>query len=38
MGKNRMSTINIIGNKLIARMFAVIRRGTPYVETMKYAS
>jgi len=38
MGKNRMSTINIIRNKLIARMFAVIRRGTPYVETMKYAS
>ena len=38
MGKNKMSTINIIRNKLIARMFAVIKRGTPYVETMKYAS
>lgn len=37
-GKNKMSTINIIRNKLIARMFAVIKRGTPYVETMKYAS
>lgn len=38
MGKNKMSTINIIRNKLIARMFAVVKRGTPYVETMKYAS
>lgn len=38
MGKSKMSTINIIRNKLIARMFAVIQRGTPYVETMKYAS
>lgn len=38
LGKSKMSTINIIRNKLIARMFAVIRRGTPYVETMKYAS
>lgn len=38
MGKSKMSTINIIRNKLIARMFAVIKRGTPYVETMKYAS
>lgn len=38
MGKNKMSTINIVRNKLIARMFAVIKRGTPYVEIMKYAS
>ena len=38
MGKNKMSTINIIRNKLIARMFAVIKRGTPFVETVKYAS
>lgn len=37
-GKNKMSTINVVRNKLIARMFAVIKRGTPYVETMKYAS
>lgn len=38
MGKSKMSTINIVRNKLIARMFAVIKRGTPYIETMKYAS
>ncbi len=33
-----MSTINIIRNKLIARMFAVVERGTPYVDTFKFAS
>ncbi len=33
-----MSTINIIRNKLIARMFAVEERGTPYVDTFKFAS
>lgn len=38
MGKNKMSTINIIRNKLLARAFAVIKRGTPYVNTMKFAS
>ncbi|MFY0714971.1 IS110 family transposase [Seonamhaeicola sp. NFXS20] len=38
LGKNKMSTINIIRNKLIARIFAVIRRQTPYVDTMKFAS
>ena len=37
-GKNKMSTQNIIRNKLIARIFAVVRRGTPYVEIMKYAA
>jgi transposase len=29
-GKKAMATINIIRAKLVARMFAVIRRGTPY--------
>lgn len=38
MGKSKMSTLNIIRNKLIARAFAVIARGTPYVNTMRYAS
>lgn len=38
MGKSKMSTINIIRNKLVARAFAVVARGTPYVNTMKYAS
>ena len=38
MGKNKMSTINIIRNKLIARIFAVVKRQTPYVDTMKFAT
>lgn len=38
MGKNKMSTINIVRNKLLARIFAVVKRGTPYIDTMKYAA
>ena len=38
LGKSKMSTINIVRNKLIARMFAVIKRDSPYVDFMKYAS
>lgn len=38
LGKNKMSTINIIRNKLIARIFAVVKRQTPYVNTMKFAA
>lgn len=38
MGKNKMSTINIIRNKILARAFAVINRGTPYVDLHKYAA
>lgn len=37
-GKNKMTVINAIRNKLIARMFAVVKRQTPYVETMKFAA
>ena len=37
-GKNEMSTINIIRNKILARAFAVVKRGTPYVNTMGFAS
>lgn len=37
-GKNPMSTINVIRNKLLSRIFAVVKRGTPYVDTMKYAA
>ena len=37
-GKNEMSTKNIIRNKLLARIFAVIERKTPYVDTLKYAA
>lgn len=37
-GKSKMSTINIVRNKLLARIFAVVQRGTPYVDTLAYAS
>lgn len=37
-GKNKMSTINVVRNKLLARIFAVVKRGTPYVDTLKYAN
>lgn len=37
-GKNKMSTINIVRNKLLSRIFAVIERQTPYVDIMKYAA
>jgi transposase len=37
-GKNKMSTINVIRNKLVSRMFAVVNRNQPYVDTMKYAA
>ena len=31
-GKSKMSTINVVRNKLIYRMFAVVKRQTPYLE------
>lgn len=31
-GKPKMSVINIIRNKIVSRVFATVRRGTPYVE------
>jgi transposase len=37
-GKNKMSTINIIRNKIVARVFAVIKRKQGYVDLMKYAA
>lgn len=37
-GKNKRSTINIIRNKLLSRMFAVINRKTPYVDVFKFAA
>ena len=37
-GTNGMSTINTIRNKIIHRVFAVIKRGTPYVVMAKYAA
>lgn len=35
-GKNKMCVLNNIRNKLLARIFAVINRGTPYVNTLGY--
>lgn len=37
-GKTKMGTINIIRNKLLSRIFAVVERRAPYVNTMKYAA
>lgn len=37
-GKHKKIVVNIIRNKLISRVFAVVRRGTPYVELIKYAA
>ncbi len=37
-GKEKMSTINIVRNKILARIFAVANRETPYVEIYKYAA
>ncbi|ERK03444.1 hypothetical protein HMPREF1218_1939 [Hoylesella pleuritidis F0068] len=35
-GKSKMATINIVRNKLIARVFAIVKRGTPFVDIQKY--
>jgi len=37
-GKSKMSTINIIRNKLLSRVFAVVQRKTPYVDINKYVA
>jgi transposase len=37
-GKNEMGTLNIVRNKLIARIFAVVNRQSPYVDTLKFAA
>lgn len=37
-GKSKMSTLNIIKNKLIARTFAVVKRQTAYVDVRKFAA
>jgi len=37
-GKNAMLVMNAIRNKLIARIFATVKRGTPYVPMMRYAT
>jgi transposase len=37
-GKNKMSTLNIIRNKILSRIFAVVHRQTPYVDLNKFAA
>lgn len=36
-GKIKYSVLNAVKNKLIARIFATVKRGTPYVEIHRYA-
>jgi transposase len=37
-GKSKMSTLNVIRNKIVSRIFAVAKRQTPYVDTYKFAA
>lgn len=37
-GKPKMSVINMIRNKMLARIFATVKRGTPYVVLAKHAA
>ena len=37
-GKSKMSTLNIVRNKLLHRVFAVVKRGSSYVEIHKWAA
>jgi transposase len=37
-GKNKMLVLNAIRNKVIQRIFAVIKRGSPFVPLAKYAA
>jgi transposase len=37
-GKSKMSTINIVRNKLLHRVFAVVKRKSPYVNIAKWAA
>lgn len=38
MGKNNMSTLNIVRNKLVSRMFAVVKRQSPYIDLYRFAA
>lgn len=37
-GKSKMSTLNIVRNKIVHRIFAVVKRGTPYVSLYQHAA
>jgi transposase len=37
-GKSKMSTINVVRNKILYRMFAVVKRQTPFIENYSQAA
>jgi len=37
-GKSKLSTLNIIRNKIVSRIFAVARRNSPFIDTFKFAT
>ncbi|WP_187288264.1 hypothetical protein [Zunongwangia profunda] len=37
-GKLKMIALNNVRNKLLSRVFAVVKRGTSYVELQKFAA
>lgn len=37
-GKPKMVVLNIIRNKIVSRIFATVKRGTPFVEMSKFAA
>jgi hypothetical protein len=37
-GKSKMLVINNVRCKLLARIFSVVKRGTPFVDTFKFAA
>tara|TARA_R110002072_G_scaffold73093_1_gene174339 strand:- start:227 stop:1228 length:1002 start_codon:yes stop_codon:yes gene_type:complete len=37
-GKEKMVVLNIIRNKIVSRVFATVKRGTPYVSLSKHAA
>ena len=37
-GKSKMSTLNIVRNKIVHRIFAVVKRGTPYVTLYQHVA
>jgi transposase len=38
LGKSKMSTLNIIRNKIVFRVFAVVQRQTPFVDLYKFVA
>jgi transposase len=37
-GKHHMSIVNSVRNKIVHRVFAIVKRGTPFVKLAKYAA